>query len=352
MPHAGVCSEKEPDAASTLEGALRAVIDVALHPAVWQRPVSCSRSTSDVILCGMQPKLPDTRNADILVNVGGALLPRAEAKVSVFDSSVQGGDAVWEGLRVYDGRIFQLDAHLERLHASARAMAFESIPTRDEIQRALFATLKANGMRDGVHVRLTLTRGMKVTSGMNPKLNQSGPCLIVLAEWKAPVGANGQRLITSSVRRAPPMVMDSKIHHTNLIHNILAKIEANNAQADDAIMLDIEGFVAEANATNLFLVKHGEVRTPTADHCLPGITRAVLLDICRASSIPCVERRVSLSEFHSADEVFTTGTMNELAWVREIDGRAISAARGPVTARLSDSYVARTRNEGTAIGSP
>jgi branched-chain amino acid aminotransferase group I len=304
----------------------------------------------DGILSGMQPKLPDQRNADILVHVGGVLLPRAEAKVSVFDSSVQGGDSVWEGLRVYGGRIFQLDAHLERLHASARAMAFEQIPAKSDIQRAIFETLKANRMRDGVHIRLTLTRGMKVTSGMNPKLNQSGPCLIVLAEWKKPAPtAEGLRLITSSVRRAPPAVMDSKIHHSNLIHNILAKIEANNARADDAIMLDVEGFVAETNATNLFLVKSGEVRTPAADHCLPGITRAVVLDICRASSVPCVERRMSLSEFHSADEVFTTGTMGELAWVREIDGRPISAARGPMTARLSDSYTARTNIEGASI---
>jgi branched-chain amino acid aminotransferase group I len=299
----------------------------------------------------MEPKLPDARNADIRVHVGGKLLPRAEAKVSVFDSSVQGGDAVWEGLRVYDGRIFQLDAHLDRLHASARAMAFESIPTKAEIQRAIFDTLKANDMRDGVHIRLTLTRGVKVTSGMNPKLNQSGPCLIVLAEWKSPaVSADGQRLITSSVRRAPPAVMDSKIHHTNLIHNILAKIEANNARADDAILLDVEGFVAETNATNLFLVKGGEVRTPVADHCLPGITRGVVLEICRASSIPSHERRLSLSEFHSADEVFTSGTMGELAWVREIDGRGITTSRGPVTARLSDLYAARTKDEGTTIG--
>jgi branched-chain amino acid aminotransferase group I len=298
----------------------------------------------------MEPKLPDPRNADILVHVGGALLPRAEAKVSVFDSSVQGGDAVWEGLRVYQGRIFQLDAHLDRLHASARAMAFEQIPSKDAIQRAIFETLKANQMRDGAHVRLTLTRGAKVTSGMNPKLNQSGPCLIVLAEWKASAQAtDGLRLITSSVRRSPPMVMDSKIHHTNLIHNILAKIEANNARADDAIMLDVEGFVAETNATNLFLVRHGEVRTPVADHCLPGITRAVVLEICRAGSIPCVERRLSLSEFHSADEVFTTGTMGEIAWVREIDGRPITTSSGPMTARVFELFASRTKSEGTSI---
>ncbi len=292
----------------------------------------------------------DPRNQKLIVHVGGQLVPRAEAKVSVFDSSVQGGDAVWEGLRVYQGRVFQLDAHLERLERSARAMAFERVPARDEIRDALFATLKANGMRDGAHVRMTLTRGEKVTSGMDPRNNRSGPCLIVLAEWKAPVyGDGGLKLITSSVRRAPPEVMDSKIHHNNLIHNILAKVQANVAGADDAVMLDVEGYVAETNATNLFLVRGGELHTPAADHCLPGITRAVVLRLAREAGIACHERRVSLAEFHAADEVFTTGTMGELAWVREIDGRAIGSARGPVTRRLCERFAALVAREGTPI---
>jgi branched-chain amino acid aminotransferase group I len=298
----------------------------------------------------MEPELPDPRNADIVVHVGGKLVPRADAKVSVFDSSVQGGDAVWEGLRVYNGRIFQLDLHLDRLHASAKALAFASIPSKDEIRRAIFETLRANGMRDGAHIRLTLTRGLKVTSGMSPRFNQYGPCLIVLAEWKAPVyGAGGLTLITSSVRRNPPMCVDSKIHHNNLINNILAKIEANVAGADDALMLDVEGYVAETNATNVFLVKRGVVRTPFADHCLPGITRAVVLEICRANAIPCEERRVSLSEFHSADEVFTTGTMGELSWVQTIDGRAIGTEIGPLTRRLVGLFEARTKSEGDVL---
>jgi branched-chain amino acid aminotransferase group I len=304
----------------------------------------------------MTADLPDPRNEKILVHVGGELVPRAQAKVSVFDSSVQGGDAVWEGLRVYDGKVFRLEQHLDRLEASAKALAFAQIPSRDDVKRALIDTLKANGMRDGAHVRLTLTRGVKVTSGMSPRWNRSGSCLIVLAEWKAPVyGSGGLKLVTSSVRRNAPQCIDSKIHHNNLINNILAKIEADAAGADDAIMLDVEGYVAETNATNLFLVKKGILRTPTADHCLPGITRAAVLEIARDEKIPHEVRRVSLSEFHSADEVFTTGTMGELAWVKEIDGREIGrrgigdGKRGPITQRLCELFADRTRSEGERI---
>ncbi len=299
----------------------------------------------------MEPKLPDPRNEKIWIHVGGELLPREQAKVSVFDSSVQGGDAVWEGLRVYGGRVFALEQHLERLETSARALAFERIPPRAEIRRALFETLAKNGMRDGAHVRLTLTRGKKVTSGMSPAFNQYGTTLIVLAEWKAPVyGSGGLTLISSAVRRAPPAVLDSKIHHNNLLHNILAKIEANAAGADDAVMLDVEGYVAETNATNLFLVKRGVLATPLADHCLPGITRGIVLEIARANAIPCVERRCSLMEFHTADEVFTTGTMGELSWVKRIDGRTIgSGERGALTARLCELFARRTASEGEPI---
>jgi branched-chain amino acid aminotransferase len=186
---------------------------------------------------------------------------------------------------------------------------------------------------------------------MNPRLNQSGPCLIVLAEWKAPVyGSGGLKLASSSVRRSGPQVLDSKIHHNNLLHNILAKIEANAAGADDALMLDGEGYVAETNATNLFLAKRGRLATPLAEHCLPGITRAIVLELARANAIPCAERRCSLMEFHTADEVFTSGTMGELAWVREIDGRVIgSGERGPLTARLVELFASKTASEGEPI---
>ena len=281
-------------------------------------------------------KLPDPRNNDIMVFVGDKLVPRAEARVSVFDSVVQGGDAVWEGLRVYNGRIAALDEHLERLQNSARALAFEAVPSNAEVRDAIFRTLEANGMRDDAHLRLTLTRGEKVTSGMNPKFNQSGCTLIVLAEWKPPVYSDdGIRVITASTRRNTPQCLDSKIHHNNLLNNILASIEANVANVDAAIMLDIQGFVSETNDTNLFVVSKGVVRTPHADSCLPGLTRAMVLDICRANGIPAEERNLSLTELYSADEVFTTGTMGELTPVLEADGRTIGdGGRGDVTRRL------------------
>ncbi len=299
----------------------------------------------------MHISLPDARNDALLVYVDGALMAREEAKVSVFDSVVQGGDAVWEGIRVYDGRVFALDAHLDRLIDSAKAMAFSDIPGREAIKAALFATLKANGMRDETHVRLTLTRGRKTTSGMDPQLNRFGSTLIVLAEWKRPVYAKtGIRLITSSVRRNTPQCLDSKIHHNNLINNILAKIQANLADVDDAIMLDVHGFVSETNATNIFLVKRGVLLTPHADSCLPGITRAKILALARAHHIEAVERNISTTEVYSADEVFTTGTMGELSPVLEVDGRTIGRGTpGPVTLRLRDIYWECTRSEGTPL---
>jgi len=297
------------------------------------------------------PDLPDPRNADILVHVGGQLVPRRQAMVSVFDSSVQGGDAVWEGIRVYDGKVFALDAHLERLRASARAMAFAEIPSKESVKQAIFETLEANGMRDGAHVRLTLTRGEKVTSGMSPRFNRSGPCLIVLAEWKAPVyDAAGIRLITSSWRRNSPQCVDSKIHHNNLINNILAKIEADAAGVDDALMLDLEGFVAETNATNVFVVRKDGLITPTADYCLPGVTRAAVIRLAREHDIPCEVRRVSLSEVLSADEMFTTGTMGELSPVLEVDGRTIGdGSIGPLTGRMQGLYAELTASAGQAL---
>ncbi len=299
----------------------------------------------------MHVSLPDPRNDDLLIYVAGELLPRADARVSVFDSVVQGGDAVWEGLRVYGGRIFELDAHLDRLFDSAHAMAFAEVPTREAVKEAIFETLRANGMRDGVHIRLTLTRGKKTTSGMDPRLNRFGPTLIVLAEWKQPVYAEtGVRLITSSVRRNTPQCIDSKIHHNNLINNILAKIQANLAGVDDAIMLDLQGFVSETNATNLFLVKRGRLVTPHADSCLPGITRAKVIEMARGAGIEAVERNVSITEVHTADEVFTTGTMGELSPVLEVDGRRIGAGVvGPVTTRLRALYAALTATEGEPL---
>ena len=299
----------------------------------------------------MSIQLPDPRNENILIHIGGELLPREDAKISVFDSSVQGGDAVWEGLRVYNGKIFQLDAHLDRLFDSAKAMAFADIPSREAIKTAIFETLKANNMRDEVHIRLTLTRGKKTSSGMSPHFNQYGSCLIVLPEWKPPVySSDGIRLITASVRRNPPMCIDSKIHHNNLINNILAKIEANVAGVDDAIMLDIFGYVSETNATNIFIIKKGALITPHADSCLPGITRGTVIDLARDLGIAVTERNLSLTEVYTADESFTTGTMGELSPILEADGRTIGNGKpGPITNHLREQYAQHTAEHGEPI---
>jgi branched-chain amino acid aminotransferase len=293
----------------------------------------------------------DPRNADILVNINGELVHRDQARISPFDSAVQGGDAVWEGLRLYDGRIFRLNEHLERLRSSALALAFAEIPSAEHITAEIRKTLAANQMRDGVHIRLTLTRGLKVTSGMDPRLNQSGPTLIVLAEHKPPVYAkSGLTLITSTIRRFAPDMLDPKIHHANLIQSILAKIQANAAGADDAVMLDARGFVAETNATHLFLVHRGAVMTPKAVACPEGITRATVIELCKRHRIPNAERDLSLTEFYRADEVFCTGTMGELAGVTKLDGRTIGdGAVGETTRRLSALYGDLTRSEGVVV---
>ncbi|KAF3504535.1 hypothetical protein F2Q69_00039772 [Brassica cretica] len=260
------------------------------------------------------PSLPVPENAKLFAWVGDEILLREMAKVSVFDSVVQGGDSVWEGLRIYKGKVFKLEEHLDRLFDSAKALAFNNVPTRDEVKAAIFKTLITNGMFDNTHIRLSLTRGKKVTSGMSPAFNRYGCTLIVLAEWKPPVYDNDNGIVLN---------LDSKIHHNNLLNNILAKVESNNANVDDAIMLDKDGFVSETNATNLFMVKNGVVLTPHADYCLPGITRAT---------------------------VWTTGTMGELSLVVKIDGRVIGEGEvGPVTRKLQSAYKKLTDDSGVPI---
>jgi len=293
----------------------------------------------------------DERNRDLVVNVNGRLVHRDEAGVSPFDSVVQGGDAVWEGLRLYSGRIFRLEQHLDRLIASAKALAFAEIPPREHIIEEIRRTLAANRMIDGVHIRLTLTRGVKITSGMDPRLNQAGPTLIVLAEHKPPVySQDGVSLITSSVRRSPPDCLDPKIHHNNLLSSILAKIEANVAGADDALMLDLRGFVAETNATHVFIVERGGVRTPRTVACPEGITRSAVLELCVSRGIECEVCDLSLAEVYRADEMFCTGTMGELAAVTRVDGRVIRSGQiGPVTATLSEAFRELTAREGTPV---
>ena len=293
----------------------------------------------------------DERNRDLIVNLNGELVHRDQAGVSPFDSAVQGGDAVWEGLRLYQGRIYRLIEHLDRLRSSAKALAFAEIPSHDHLIKEIRRTLDANRMRDGVHIRLTLTRGKKITSGMDPRLNQSGPTLIVLAEFKAPVyQKTGLSLVTSSIRRFPPDCLDPKIHHNNLIQSILAKIEANVAGVDAALMLDTHGFVAEADGTHLFVVYRGSVITSPTDACPEGITRQAVLDLCVAHGMPHEVRPYSLTEVYRADEMFCSGTMGELAAVTRVDGRVIGEGTpGAVTRRLSDLYAKDTATNGYVL---
>ena len=293
----------------------------------------------------------DERNRDLIVNINGQLIHRDKAGISPFDSAVQGGDAVWEGLRLYRGRIFKLHEHLDRLQQSARALSFAEIPPREKIIDEIKRTLAANEMQDGVHIRLTLTRGVKITSGMDPRLNQSGSTLIILAEHKAPVYTkSGLTLITTSFRRPSPEILDCKIHHANLLNSILAKIEANNAGADDALMLDTRGFVAETNATHVFIVGKGDVATSRVVACPEGITRATVIEICAAEKIRCSETDLSPVDVYGADEIFCTGTMGELAGVIKIDYRIIGDGKvGPMTKRLSELYAQRTASEGVEV---
>lgn len=269
----------------------------------------------------------DPRNENLQIFIKDRLYPRTEAKVSVFDSSVQGGDAVWEGLRVYPEGIVCLDKHLSRLQESAKTLAFVDIPSKEFIKKAIKETLNANGMNHDTHIRLTLTRGEKITSGMDPRLNQNGSCLIVLAEWKPLVYDNegGIKVISSSQRRNAPQFLDSKIHHNNLLNNILAKIQANIAGKDAGLMLDDRGFVAELNGSNLFMVKNNVVYTPYAHACLPGITRNTVMELCQRWGMALQEKDITLSEMYNADGVFATGTMGELTPVVEIDGRIIQS---------------------------
>ena len=293
----------------------------------------------------------DERNRDLIVNVGGHLTHRDKAAISPFDSAVQGGDAVWEGLRLYGGRIFRLDEHLARLRRSARALAFDTVPSDEEITHEIRRTLQANGMTDGVHIRLTLTRGVKITSGMDPRLNQSGPTLIVLAEHKPPVyDPAGITLITSGVRRAAPDGLDPKIHHNNLLTSILAKIEANAAGADDALMLDHRGFVAETNATNIFLVTGSVLGTPSAAACPEGITRGAVLELAAGAGIEIAVGDYSLTQLYTADELFVTGTMGGIAPVISLDGRQVGdGSPGPVTLRLTKLLAELTASTGTRV---
>lgn len=292
----------------------------------------------------------DERNKELILYVDGELVHRDKAGVSLFDSTVQNGDGVWEGLRLYDGRIFRLPQHLGRLRKSAEMLKYEGFPSNEQITIAIKDTLKANDMHDGVHMRLTVSRGIKYTSGLDPRINTKGCRIFIVPEFKPPVyGTSEVTLVTTSQRRPFADVLDQTIHSCNQITSILAKIEANDAGADDALMLDTDGNLAETNATHVFLVRDGAVRTSTTIACPTGITRAAILELCEQNGIPHETTDVPESEIHEADEVFVTGTMGELVPVSKIDQTEFS--HGPMTRRLTKLFKELTQNpdQGTLV---
>ena len=299
---------------------------------------------------GTHEFVADPRNETIRISVNGRLVPRAEAMVSVFDSGFVLGDGVWEGLRLVDGGVPFLRAHMERLYEGAKAIFMDIGLAPGELAARLFECIDGNGMRDGVHIRLMVTRGVKATPYQDPRLTISPPTVVVIPEYKSPkpeIMETGLRLYTVSVRRGYPDVQDQKLNSHSKLNCITACIQAFNAGADEALMLDPHGFVATCNSTHFFIVRRGEVWTSTGDYCIAGITRGNVLRLCADNGIVARERSFSLTDVYGADEAFVTGTFAGCVPVREIDGRAVGhplsppsawAGAGPVTRRLSGLY--------------
>ena len=289
----------------------------------------------------------DPRNASVLVNVNGELKPRAEAVVSVFDSGFMLGDGVWEGLRVHKGKLGFLDRHLDRLFEGAKAIAMDVGLSREELRRRLYETLDANRMSDGVHVRLMVTRGVRSTPYQDPRVVVTPATVVIVAEYKEPdpgVYHRGLKLFTVHVRRGDPAVQDQKINSHSKLNCILASIQATQAGADEALMLDPHGFVATCNSTHFFIVRGNEVWTSSGKYCLGGITRGLVLEIAREAGIAAMEKDFSLTDVYGADEAFVTGTFAGIVPVREIDGRALTC-RGPMVARLQQLYAERVERD-------
>ena len=292
---------------------------------------------------GTHEFVADPRNETVLINVNGTLVPRAQATVSVFDSGFMLGDGVWEGLRVHRGRIAFLEAHLDRLYEGAKAIAMDVGLTRDEMVARLDETIDGNGMRgeQGVHIRLMVTRGIRSTPYQDPRVVISPATVVIIPEYKAPLPATierGIRLFTVHVRRGDPAVQDQKLNSHSKLNCITACIQAAQAGADEALMLDPHGFVATCNSTHFFIVRKGEVWPSTGDYCLGGITRANVIAICREQGIPVFEKNFSLTDVYGADEAFVTGTFAGVVPVTEVDGRHLTTGRGPMVERLQDLY--------------
>jgi len=287
----------------------------------------------------------DPRNETILINVNGVMTPRAEAVVSVFDSGFMLGDGVWEGLRVHKGRIAFLEAHLDRLFEGSKAIAMDIGITRDALVERLYETISANGMTDqeGVHIRLMVTRGIRSTPYQDPRVVISPATIVIIPEYKEALPStveNGIRLFTVHVRRGDPAVQDQKLNSHSKLNCITACIQATQAGADEALMLDPHGFVATCNSTHFFIVRKGEVWTSSGDYCLGGITRANVIRICRENDITVLEKNFSLTDVYGADEAFVTGTFAGVVPATEVDGRILTKGRGPMVERLQELYKA------------
>ena len=292
--------------------------------------------------------LDDPRNGDILISINGEMYPRDDAKVSVFDSGFMLGDGVWEGIRFHRGALLFLNAHIDRLYEGAKAIDMDIGLTREEMVHRLGAVLDANGMTSDVHIRLMVTRGVKSTPYQHPKVTITPPTVVIIPEYKVAVECAGISLATVHVRRGAPDVQDPRLNSHSKLNCILACIQADKAGADEALMLDPQGFVATCNSTHFFIVRKGQVWTSSGRYCLAGITRANVLDLCRANGIEAFEKDFSLIDVYGADEAFVTGTFAGLIPVSEIDGRAISAEKGPLTARLQNLYKALCEREAGA----
>jgi len=289
----------------------------------------------------------DPRNASILIDVNGELKPREEAVVSVFDSGFMLGDGVWEGLRTQNGKLAFLDRHLDRLFEGAKAIAMDIGLSRDELTKRLYDTLAANRMSDGVHVRLLVTRGVRATPYQDPRVVVGGATVVIIPEYKEPDPAiyeRGLKLFTVHVRRGDPAVQDQKINSHSKLNCVLASIQATQAGADEALMLDPHGFVATCNSTHFFIVRKGELWTSSGKYCLGGITRGLVLEIARDAGIPALEKDFSLTDVYGADEAFVTGTFAGIVPVREVDGRTLTCP-GPVVERLRKLYAERMDRE-------
>lgn len=280
----------------------------------------------------------DARNADILIHVNGAHVPRAQAMVSVYDSGFMLGDGVWEGLRLYHGRWSFLDEHLDRLFEAAKAIDLDIGMDRDGVTGALENLRIANGMEHDVHARLMVTRGMKIRPFQHPSLSRTGPTFVIIMEHSRPAAPRPIRLATVPHQRGLPMTQDPKLNSHSKLNCILACIAAEKAGADEALMLDVHGFVNTTNACNFFIVRGGEVWTSTGDYCMNGITRAKVITICRDLGIPVFERNFSLVDTYGADEAFLTGTFGAQTPVESLDGRLIGTGERPVMARIRAAY--------------